>query len=226
MAKAKDLTGFTVGYLTVIKRAGRNRAGKPLWQARCVCGGLNKPMPVADYTKQKKRGAKPSCGCRRRETIGQQNTRHGRCTHPLYAVHRSMLARCLNPNHPAFHNYGGRGILVCARWRSFEAFYADVVSSYRPGLTLDRRDNDRDYEPGNTRWVTPLTQGNNKRANVHLTTPARTMTVAQAARHYGIGRSTLAYRLMRGCPSDRLFEKPDRRNRYTTSSTAGRVTAS
>lgn len=74
-----------------------------------------------------------------------------------------MKQRCCNPNHPRFKDWGGRGIKVCDRWRdSFEAFLADM-GRRPPGTTLDRKDNDGNYEPGNCRWATSEEQSMNKR---------------------------------------------------------------
>jgi len=79
-----------------------------------------------------------------------------------------MGQRCTNPNHMAYQDYGGRGIVICRRWRSFENFLADMGE--RPeGMTLDRIDNDGNYEPGNCRWATPKVQ----RANQRLNSPVR-----------------------------------------------------
>ena len=73
-----------------------------------------------------------------------------------------MIARCYNPKHPRFADYGGRGITVCERWLTFANFLADMGEP-PPGLTLDRIDNDGNYEPGNCRWATDTQQRTNKR---------------------------------------------------------------
>ena len=127
-----------------------------------------------------------------------------------------MLARCQNPKHQAWANYGGRGITVCERWRrSFEAFWEDMGSGYRPGLDIDRRDNEAGYSPKNCRWVPRIVNSNNKRVNRMVDTPWGKMTVAQASRASGIGQTTLTYRLDHDWPASVLFVAPDVTNRFS-----------
>ena len=128
-----------------------------------------------------------------------------------------MKERCLLPTAQAWENYGGRGIKVCDRWlESFENFWEDMSKDYRPGLSLDRIDVDGNYCPENCRWVSDKLQARNKRSNRLVKTPLGVITVAEASERFGIGVTTLIYRLDRNVPEDMLFEKPDVTNRFTT----------
>jgi hypothetical protein len=84
---------------------------------------------------------------------------------PLYKRWQHMLQRCENPNHHSYRNYGGRGITVCERWHKFENMLEDIGEPPHAKATLDRIDNNRGYEPGNTRWVTIKVQNRNRRSN-------------------------------------------------------------
>lgn len=134
--------------------------------------------------------------------------------HPAYAVWRSMLARCDNADHPAYGNYGGRGIRVCESWKeSFDNFWRDMGATYAPGLTLDRKDNDAGYRPDNCRWTDRHAQAQNRRDAKLVKYNGVLMNVSVAARASGINSTTILYRLANGWPEDRLFSKPDFRNR-------------
>lgn len=95
------------------------------------------------------------------------NFKHGNSRNPLYAVWRTMLHRCYNPKNHKFPSYGARGISVCERWRnSFEAFLIDMGE--RPiGMSIERQNNDGNYEPNNCIWATPLQQSLNRRKKTH-----------------------------------------------------------
>ena len=208
--RARDLTGQRFGYLTLVEPSG-SRKGKTFWWADCDCG-TRREVQASELTR--KRGAGLfSCGCRTKEQQSEQRKTHGLSDHPLHAVWNGMRARCQNPNHPAYHNYGGRGIKVCERWKTFANFYADVSPTYETGLTLDRWDNNGDYTPENFRWTTWEVQGNNKRLNVIIPTPKGQMTVARASRAFGVNVTTILYRINAGWPDSLLLIPPDYTNR-------------
>lgn len=119
---------------------------------------------------------------------------HGMSRTAMYKRWRSMRNRCENPNAPVYKNYGGRGIRVCERWRDFELFAADMGPA-PSGCSIDRINNDGNYEPGNCRWATRADQNRNTR-RVHLIThEGRTQCVADWALELGLSWTTARYRL-------------------------------
>jgi hypothetical protein len=154
-----DMTGQSFGRLTVIGRA-ENAGKRTRWLCRCECGG-EKPFQRGDLLF----GRAVSCGCYRNAV----HTKHGLCHTSEYSIWAGMNDRCSNPNNNAWKYYGGRGIKVCDRWRaSFEAFFADIGPRPTSKHSIDRINNDGNYEPGNVRWATATVQANNKRqANQH-----------------------------------------------------------
>lgn len=137
-------------------------------------------------------GNTASCGC----LVGGKVT-HGKTDTPIYATWCSMRDRCSNPKNKAYYRYGGRGIKVCERWQTFENFYADMGE--RPlGMTLERINNDGDYEPANVRWATPMEQANNTRRTVRFDTPLGRLSMREIAKKIGITYRGVQERVGRG----------------------------
>lgn len=133
------------------------------WECRCDCGNVIGCRPA-----HLKNGNIQSCGCLGRDRHREMLTTHGRSRSALYVRWNSMLARCTHPGTNGYRHYGGRGIKVCARWYDFSNFLADMGEPPGPGYSLDRIDNDGDYEPGNVRWATAQEQyANTPRAKLH-----------------------------------------------------------
>lgn len=131
--------------------------------------------------------------------------------HPLYNSWVNMRQRCNNPNNPSYHNYGGRGIMVCPEWEaSFETFLSDVGERPNPRMTLDRIDNEKGYSPGNIRWATKQDQANNMRPNLLVTAFGRTQTLAEWSRETGISQNALHLRLKRGVAHEEAVSQPMR----------------
>lgn len=167
MMKRHDITGKRYGRLLAEEFVGRNTKGNALWKCTCDCGA-EKIAVLAELN----RGKVKSCGCLARELSSQRTskiaTKHGNCTKANrsseYDAWRSMKKRCTNPNYKQWADYGGRGITVCKEWLdSFDAFLRDVGHKPEPHLTLDRIDNNGNYEAGNVRWADRTTQSRNRR---------------------------------------------------------------
>jgi hypothetical protein len=118
-----------------------------------------------------------------------------------------IISRCEDKTNRHFINYGGRGIKVCEAWRSsFEQFLEDIGPCPSSNHSIDRIDNDGNYEPGNVRWATKAEQANNRRTNVHIYANGLRLTVAQWSRRLGIDYKTLRYRLRHMPAEQALFD--------------------
>lgn len=161
-----DLTGQRFGRLTVLRLA-HTEGGRMHWFCQCDCSRF------ATVASGNLRGhsAMMSCGCWRSERIAAANLTHGHSPRnrqsAMYKCWLNLRDRCYNPKCKAFKNYGGRGIKVCERWfHNFVDFLADILAEIGerpPGMSLDRIDNDKGYEPGNVRWATRTVQNRNRR---------------------------------------------------------------
>lgn len=162
-AKAILHEGQKIGELTLVKEVNakinkngnKNRTGLFL----CYCGNEF----IASITQVRSRHTR-SCGCYSKKITAERNKTHGLTHSPMYKRWSSMMARCYNKNRNNYRNYGGRGIIVCDRWHDFALFYKDVGDPPFYNASLDRIDNNGNYEPANIRWASQSEQTRNIRA--------------------------------------------------------------
>ena len=193
--------------LTVVSALRKYSSGTIRWffHCRCSCGkekDIYKSSIIGGLTR--------SCGCLLEETrivTGSKATKtHGDASRqkgvaPEYDTYRSVLKRCYNPSQKHYKNYGGRGISVCQRWLDgYENFLADVGRKPGPRYSLDRINNNGDYEPGNVHWATPKQQGRNRRTNRKVQHNGETLCISEWAEKTGIPKATVGRVLIEDGP--------------------------
>lgn len=192
--------GEKYGRLTVLS------VGPRTIECRCDCGAAK---AVSKY--KLKTGHTRSCGCLLLEHSGGP-VKHGMWRTRTWESWSQMRKRCLNPKNAGYAAYGGRGIKICDSWNDFNNFLTDM-GECPPGLTIDRRDNNGNYEPGNCRWATMAIQTRNRRSNVVLNVDGRRMVLADAAIEFGLHAETISRRLKRGMSVMAALTTPSKQER-------------
>lgn len=223
-----DLTGEVFARLTVLRQA-ESKGWQRRWLLLCSCG-----QEATATTASLRSGNTKSCGCLKREAASENMRRErarsaplGHCLSytPEYRAWQTMRLRCLVSTNPAFKDYGGRGITVCARWRDdVKSFVSDVGSKPSPRHEIDRADNDGGYWCGraecpdcgpigrvcNVRWATRSQNCRNRRSNKRITYRGETKAMAQWAEELGLNTAAVDKRLAAGWSVERAFETPVR----------------
>jgi hypothetical protein len=208
----RDLTGSQFGRWCVLGPGRiRMRTCGPLayWLCQCECG-TRREVGVRSL----RDGSSASCGCLRLERARAVMVRHARTGTREHRIWLAMKQRCLNPRHAAYPFYGGRGIQICPVWQTdFTAFLRDM-GECPPGMSLDRINNDGNYEPGNCRWVTRHEQMRNTRRNLWVTIGDRTQCVEDWAREVGLDPETLRHRFHQGWSPEAIVYTPGRQEAH------------
>lgn len=202
-----DLSGLRYGRLRVINQA-QNRGKKVMWNCICDCG--NQTVVSSTHLRQ---GHTQSCGCLVSENASILFSTHGETDTALYRMWYNMKTRCNYEKSDHYRFYGARGIKVCEDWeRSYELFRDWAISSgYVEGLTIERKDNDKGYNPDNCRFIPMRTQYYNTRRNHLMEYNGEVKTVAEWSEYAGIPYNTMLARVTRyGWTAEKAITTPVR----------------
>lgn len=188
-----------------VVRSGRNPCNVSHAVFRCACG--NEFTTVVSSVKT---GHTRSCGCLCGRIVADATRTHGKSRTPTYRVYLQMIRRCENKKNKSYADYGGRGIAVCQRWReSYELFLGDMGERPSPSHSIDRIDNNGNYEPGNCRWATITQQRRNRRTTKWLTIYGKRMAAVEWAEVSMTNPKTVYARLANGwTDKEAVFGRP------------------
>ncbi len=194
MGKGKRIVivkGQVFNMMTIIEEV-ENKKKQRQFLCKCECGHIGKHVLVLLVNGQTK-----SCGCLRKKTFLERNTKHGISRKKLYTILLAIKQRCLNVNNKNYHRYGGRGIELCDEWKnSVELFYNWALENgYKEGLSIDRIDNNGNYCPENCRWVSMHVQSRNTRSNVFIEFNGERLCIQDWANKLEITSCTLKKRI-------------------------------
>ena len=205
--RIKNLVSMRFGNLIVTEFSEISKHGKARWKCQCDCG--KNTIVVGSSLVN---GGTKSCGCMMRHFVSLSKIKHGMCRTHEYYVWCAMIRRCSSPNDPAYHNYGGRGIHVCERWKSFIHFIEDMGSRPSAKHTIERMNNKNGYSPENCTWEIRKKQSRNTRQNKLITYMGKTQCLADWTDEFGIDERVLRYRASKGWDFELALNKPIRKN--------------
>lgn len=203
-----DRTGQVFGRLKVIGKDGF-KGGQVAWLCQCQCGNT---VTVPSYYLGS--GTTQSCGCLQRERASEFSRTHGMSNSREYRIWSAMKTRCSNENRDNYKYYGGRGISVCSRWiNSFENFIADMGPCPSDKHSIERKDVNGNYEPGNCYWATQSEQLRNTSRSVRVTWDGRSVTLKELAEITGVDYDLIQQRLKGGWDVVKAVTQPKRQRR-------------
>lgn len=206
-----EMVGRRFGRLIVLEEVPQpRRVAAGAWRCACDCGGRSTHTGNSLRT-----GKSTSCGCASSRLKGTRRT-HGVSRTPLHLAWKGMHQRCNAKRGKSWKTYGSKGVVVCERWKSFEAFRDDMGPSFKEGLTLERDDSAGNYEPSNCRWIPKAQQSRNRCNVILLDTPWGKLTLPETARKIGLCTSSFVERYQKGWVGDQLFAPPLKSGRVSS----------
>lgn len=214
----EQYVGKKIGKLLILKQVENSKNGHRRFLCKCDCGN-----EFIIFLLNLKRGTQKCSKCARKERkIKTHNKSHTR----IYNVYCKMKQRCYNQNLPYYKNYGGRGIIICNEWlnkeNGFMNFYNWAMNNgYKDNLTIDRINNDGNYEPQNCRWITLKEQASNRRSNRIIKYKNKEYTLTELSQKLNIKITTLEWRLNHNWKEDELSLESNFNNKYKRNKEGG-----
>jgi len=208
MSRVIEMTGLRFGSVVVIEQSGSSKSGDVKWSYLCDCGEEHKATGYS--LRSGKVTCCPTCS---KDRVALASVTHGDSSSREYGIWTGIKSRCLNPKVKSFKHYGERGISICDRWlNSFDAFLKDMGRSPTDKHSIDRIDNDGNYEPNNCRWATYSEQARNKRnfsksvGVILVSINGETKSVPDWCKHYKCTLPSAYLRLRQGLKGEAIFK--------------------
>lgn len=181
MLEKHNIIGRKFGRLSVVSLTNKRQNRGRIFLCICDCGTSTEVLGTS-----LRRGLSKSCGCYSRQILSERKGNHGKTGTPEYYAWLDMRKRCLYKKHKNYNSYGGRGILICERWSDFKKFFVDMGNRPTSKHSLDRINNNGNYEPGNCRWATRYEQSFNRRNTIRFEYKGESKPLKEWCEFFGI----------------------------------------